>query len=433
MAERAEGVTKVALRPGVSARGRAAGGGPGPPGGRARRGWTGDARDACAAEVEAPRPRPGGPPGRATWSAADAPAVHGRDRPAGARRAHRRCRAPTPTASASARARGGGRGPAARGRRRGGAAGRGAGHAPRLRRAQGRSSRSRPITGSVLFAHHAAKIAALRARYGDAAALVRADLAAERRRHPRGLRRRRPLRPGARLGALRRAGHPARGGPRDRRHPAARRPDRIALSPDGHGGLLSALRALRRARRDGRRGRAARSSRSRSTTRCCRSCRPELLGHHALAGADMSSVVVRKVGPEEKMGVIARVDGRTTVVEYSDLPDELAQRERRRRRARLLGGLDRRPLHRGRLRAAAHRGRPAAALPPGAEEGAPRRRRGPARGARRAERGQVRDLPLRRAALRRHAPSRWRPRARRSSRRSRTPRAPTRPRRPGAT
>ena len=39
----------------------------------------------------------------------------------------------------------------------------------------------------------------------------------------------------------------------------------------------------------------------------------------------MSSMVVRKLGPEEKMGVIARVDGRTGVVEYSDLPDELAQ------------------------------------------------------------------------------------------------------------
>ena len=53
--------------------------------------------------------------------------------------------------------------------------------------------------------------------------------------------------------------------------------------------------------------------------------RPEFLGHHALAGADMSSMVVRKVGPAEKMGVIALVDGRTAVVEYSDLPDELAE------------------------------------------------------------------------------------------------------------
>ena len=39
----------------------------------------------------------------------------------------------------------------------------------------------------------------------------------------------------------------------------------------------------------------------------------------------MTSVVVRKLGPEEKMGVIARVDGKTAVVEYSDLPEELAE------------------------------------------------------------------------------------------------------------
>ena len=56
-----------------------------------------------------------------------------------------------------------------------------------------------------------------------------------------------------------------------------------------------------------------------------RVCRPEVLGHHALAGADMASVVVRKLSAEERMGVIARVDGRTGVVEYSDLPDALAQ------------------------------------------------------------------------------------------------------------
>ena len=36
-------------------------------------------------------------------------------------------------------------------------------------------------------------------------------------------------------------------------------------------------------------------------------------------------MVVRKRSPEEKMGVIARIDGRTGVVECSDLPDELAQ------------------------------------------------------------------------------------------------------------
>ena len=126
--------------------------------------------------------------------------------------------------------------------------------------------------------------------------------------------------------------------------------------------------------------------------------RPELLGHHRLAGADMTSVVVRKVGPDEKMGVIARVDGRTAVVEYSDLPDELAAGAGRRRRARLLGRLDRRPLHRGAFATAPHRGRAAAALPPGGEARPVPGRRWPAGGAGRAQRRQVRDVPVRRAA-----------------------------------
>lgn len=100
-------------------------------------------------------------------------------------------------------------------------------------------------------------------------------------------------------------------------------PDRLALSPDGHGGLLMALRnsgALD--------DMAAAGIDTLFTYQVdnplVRTCRPEFLGHHALAEAQMSSVVVRKLSPQERMGVIAHVDGRPAVVEYSDLPDELA-------------------------------------------------------------------------------------------------------------
>jgi UDP-N-acetylglucosamine/UDP-N-acetylgalactosamine diphosphorylase len=100
-------------------------------------------------------------------------------------------------------------------------------------------------------------------------------------------------------------------------------PGHLALSPDGHGGLLTALR------RSGTLDQMAGAGIDTMFTfqvdnPLVRTCRPEFLGHHELAGAQMSSVVVRKVGPEERMGVIARVDGRPGVVEYSDLPDELA-------------------------------------------------------------------------------------------------------------
>mgnify|MGYP001381212309 CR=1 FL=1 len=101
-------------------------------------------------------------------------------------------------------------------------------------------------------------------------------------------------------------------------------PDRLALSPDGHGGLLSALRrhGLLREMRD--RGVSIIFT-FQVDNPLVRVARPELVGHHLLGGAEMSSVVVRKTGPAERMGVVATVDGRTAVVEYSDLPDELAE------------------------------------------------------------------------------------------------------------
>jgi UDP-N-acetylglucosamine/UDP-N-acetylgalactosamine diphosphorylase len=181
-----------------------------------------------------------------------------------------------------------------------------------------------PITGRILFAHHAATIAAVRRRYG--AALPWYILTS-------------PQNDGETRAAF--AAHEWFG-----LDPASVRfvvqgtlpavdadtgdilreaPGHLALSPDGHGGLLSALR-----RSGALEEMAAEGIRTIFTFQVdnplARVCRPEVLGHHALARADMSSVVVRKLGPEEKMGVVARVDGRPAVVEYSDLPDALAER-----------------------------------------------------------------------------------------------------------
>jgi UDP-N-acetylglucosamine/UDP-N-acetylgalactosamine diphosphorylase len=101
-------------------------------------------------------------------------------------------------------------------------------------------------------------------------------------------------------------------------------PDRLALSPDGHGGLLAALR--RHGLLDEMRSRGIRVIYTFQVDNpLVRVARPELIGHHLLGGAQMSSVVVAKTGPSERMGVVATVDGRTAVVEYSDLPDELAE------------------------------------------------------------------------------------------------------------
>jgi UDP-N-acetylglucosamine/UDP-N-acetylgalactosamine diphosphorylase len=179
-----------------------------------------------------------------------------------------------------------------------------------------------PLSGRTLFAHHAAKIAALRARYGPLPWYVLTS----------------PQNDAATRAIFQGAGNfgLAPGSvrfvvqgtlPAVDRHSGAillEGPDRLALSPDGHGGLLSALRtsgALDEMTHEG----VETIFTFQVDNPLVRVCRPELLGHHRLAGADMSSVVVRKVGPEERMGVIARVDGNTAVVEYSDLPDELAE------------------------------------------------------------------------------------------------------------
>jgi len=52
-------------------------------------------------------------------------------------------------------------------------------------------------------------------------------------------------------------------------------------------------------------------------------CDPLFIGLHYVKGAQMSSKVVRKRDAEEKVGVIARVGGKTCVVEYSDMSDKM--------------------------------------------------------------------------------------------------------------
>lgn len=49
---------------------------------------------------------------------------------------------------------------------------------------------------------------------------------------------------------------------------------------------------------------------------------PVFIGYHILEKADMSSKVVDKRDPQEKVGVIGYVRGKLGVVEYSDLPDK---------------------------------------------------------------------------------------------------------------
>jgi UDP-N-acetylglucosamine/UDP-N-acetylgalactosamine diphosphorylase len=49
---------------------------------------------------------------------------------------------------------------------------------------------------------------------------------------------------------------------------------------------------------------------------------PPFLGLHALEGSQMSTKVIEKAYPEEKIGVIGKVDGKPGVIEYSDISEE---------------------------------------------------------------------------------------------------------------
>jgi UDP-N-acetylglucosamine/UDP-N-acetylgalactosamine diphosphorylase len=100
--------------------------------------------------------------------------------------------------------------------------------------------------------------------------------------------------------------------------------DQLAWSPDGHGGSIRAL-----ARSGMLADMAGRGIDLVSYFQVDNPLVPPvdaaLLGYHADADSDMSSKMARKRDPKEKIGVFCTSGGRLHVIEYSDLPDDLAQ------------------------------------------------------------------------------------------------------------
>ena len=98
----------------------------------------------------------------------------------------------------------------------------------------------------------------------------------------------------------------------------------LALSPDGHGG---SLRALHRsgALADMRRRGVEHLSYFQVDNPLVHCVDPLFLGLHDLTGSEMSSKTIPKAGPLEKVGNFVEADGVVQVIEYSDLPDELAR------------------------------------------------------------------------------------------------------------
>ncbi len=101
--------------------------------------------------------------------------------------------------------------------------------------------------------------------------------------------------------------------------------DAIALSPDGHGGSLRALErsgALATMKADG----IDTISFFQVDNPLVRCVDPTFIGWHLRHQSEMSSKMVPKAYPEEKLGHFCRQNGKTVVIEYSDLPMTL-QRE----------------------------------------------------------------------------------------------------------
>ena len=99
----------------------------------------------------------------------------------------------------------------------------------------------------------------------------------------------------------------------------------IACSPDGHGGSLKALYQSGALTDMKKRG-VEFLSYWQVDNPLVNIFDPLFIGLHALDEAQMSSKAVIKTGPKEKVGNFCLIDGRINVIEYSDLPDELAER-----------------------------------------------------------------------------------------------------------
>jgi UDP-N-acetylglucosamine/UDP-N-acetylgalactosamine diphosphorylase len=97
----------------------------------------------------------------------------------------------------------------------------------------------------------------------------------------------------------------------------------LFLSPDGHGGMLEAF---------DRSGCIADLNRlgicqvfyGQVDNPLSQLCDAAMLGYHILAQSEMSSQAIPKTGPLQNVGNLVSIDGKIHVIEYSDLPDDVA-------------------------------------------------------------------------------------------------------------
>jgi UDP-N-acetylglucosamine/UDP-N-acetylgalactosamine diphosphorylase len=101
-------------------------------------------------------------------------------------------------------------------------------------------------------------------------------------------------------------------------------PGSLFLGPDGHGGMLSALTASGCLADAQRRG-IKHLFYGQIDNPLLQVCDELLIGSHVLAGSEMTTQVVKKRDPLERVGNVVQIDGRVQIIEYSDLPEDSAR------------------------------------------------------------------------------------------------------------
>jgi UDP-N-acetylglucosamine/UDP-N-acetylgalactosamine diphosphorylase len=193
-----------------------------------------------------------------------------------------------------------------------------------------------PVSGRTLFEIHAAKVLALRRRYGAAVPfLIMTSEATDAetidyfdRNQFFGL-------PADDVWFFRQGTMPALDLETGKLLMAA--PSLPSTSPNGHGGTLQALVTTGLLDRLRQRG-YKQLFYFQVDNPMTRIADPLFLGHHLAARADVSIKSVAKEAPTDKLGNIVLVDGRCSIIEYSDLPDALGNERDEQGRLKIWAG-----------------------------------------------------------------------------------------------
>ena len=105
-------------------------------------------------------------------------------------------------------------------------------------------------------------------------------------------------------------------------------PGEVSLSPDGHGGMLQAM-SVHGCLDDAADQGIEHFFYGQVDNPLVEICDPFLIGHHIRANSDMTSQVVPKKTPIDRVGNVVTVDGRLQVIEYSDLPESAGKQVNR--------------------------------------------------------------------------------------------------------